>query len=268
MEMINSLNDYINFIVNFYSEGKYTKHLFFRGLCDKTFELLPSVFRPNKSNGKTFDEKTIYLDFMQYAPENNLVYDFIRDSDKVLAEMQHYGIPTRLLDWTVNPLIALYFACLDDTKDGKVYIFNPWGYNNLISDYSIPNNHDQNIYARSLLVYHWDDDDITLFNYVKEKFHSSSNQFSLDYPFAYVAQFTNKRKLSQRGCFLIYGKDTKPFEKMEKSKSFLTELIINKDSKKIILNQLNMIYINDYTVYPDYNGMEKMIKNRGSLFNL
>lgn len=266
--MIKSLDEYVKIILDFYSTGNYTKHLFFRGLCDKSFDLLPSVFRPNKNKGKTYDEKTIYLDFMQYAPENNLTYDFIRDSDKVLAEMQHYGIPTRLLDWTVNPLVALYFACLDSNNDGKVYIFNPWKYNQTISNYSFPNNHDQNIYARSLLVYHWNDNDITLFNYVKEKYPSLSTPFSLDYPFAYVAQFTNKRKLNQRGCFLIYGKNKTAFEKMNVSKPFLKELLISKKEKKTILNQLNMMYINDYTVYPDYNGMEKMIKSRGSLFNL
>lgn len=266
--MIKSLNDYIKSIVSLYSKRNCTKHLFFRGLCDKNFELLPSVFRPNKTNGKTFDEKTIYLDFMQYAPENNITYDFIRDADKVLAEMQHYGIPTRLLDWTVNPLVALYFACLYSENDGKVYIFNPWKYNQTISDYSIPNNHDQNIFARSLLVYHWKDNDKTLFNYVNERYPSLSTSIFLEYPFAYVAQFTNKRKLNQRGCFLIYGKDSTPFEQMNVSKPYLDELIIDKNSKCKILNQLNMMYINDYTVYPDYNGMEKMIKSRGSLFNL
>lgn len=55
---------------------------------------------------------------------------------------------------------------------------------------------------------------------------------------------------------------------MSVSKTYLKELIIDKDSKSTILNQLNMMYINDYTVYPDYSGMEKMIKSRGSLFNL
>lgn len=267
MAKIKTLNVYIDEIIKYYTSTNHKKHLFFRGLCDKNFELLPSVFRMNKTNGKTYDEKTIFLDFMQYAPENNITYDFIRDSDKVLAEMQHYGIPTRLLDWTVSPLIALYFACLDSENDGKVYIFNPWNYNQIISNYKLPNNHDQNIYARSLLVYHWQDKDKTLFTHVKEKYPLST-PFSIDLPFAYVAQFTNKRKVNQRGCFLIYGKDTTPFEKMNVSKSFLKELIIDKDSKIQILNQLNMMYINDYTVYPDYNGMEKMIKRRGSLFNL
>ena len=55
-------------------------------------------------------EYNLVNSFLSYEPSAFKDYD--NDFD-ILAKMQHYGIPTRLLDFTTNPLIALYFACTD-----------------------------------------------------------------------------------------------------------------------------------------------------------
>ncbi len=94
-------------------------------------------------------------------------------------------------------------------------MFNPWKYNSTISNYSNLKNHETNIYASALFGYNWSDFNIN--KHVKEKYLIECKH-SLDKQFAYVSQFTNKRKVSQRGCFLISGKDKTPFERKSRNR--------------------------------------------------
>lgn len=76
---------------------------------------LPSIFR-----GAT-NEKENYFRYLRRHPEE---FRSLSNLD-ILAKMQHYGIITRMLDITTNPLIALFFACFgkNSDKDGHVYVF-------------------------------------------------------------------------------------------------------------------------------------------------
>lgn len=127
---INSLHSYIEQICLLNEElSKYSQLIpyeyLFRGHSDINYTLLPNIARGRK----TSTEVTIF------NGERNLVElakykypDVFRDEMKpieILALLQHYGIPTRLLDVTENALVALYFACCSNPeKDGEVFVFS------------------------------------------------------------------------------------------------------------------------------------------------
>lgn len=92
--------------------------LFFRGVSDSTYQNVPSIYR----DGLIENEDVI---FKECLCRNSDDFAKERTTFDKLVKMQHYGIPTRLLDITTNPLVALYFACrkTKSKNNGAVFAF-------------------------------------------------------------------------------------------------------------------------------------------------
>lgn len=88
-----------------------TETFYYRGHADRTWGLLPSIFRTSNGVEK---EHLLFRDMVAHIPQS---FSECKSALDYLVQMQHYELPTRLLDVTMNPLVALYFACLEEETE-------------------------------------------------------------------------------------------------------------------------------------------------------
>ena len=107
VHFFSSVSDISHFVA---SSNNESETLFFRGHSDPNYILCPSIMRTEKLRK---NENMLYTDLLIECPN-----DFEKSHTHLekLVKMQHYGLPTRLLDITRNLLVALFFAC-DNHKD-------------------------------------------------------------------------------------------------------------------------------------------------------
>ncbi|MEZ6104452.1 MAG: FRG domain-containing protein [Pirellulaceae bacterium] len=110
--------------VRWTNEADFVADIWFRGHADMIWLLIPSALRPPFSS---VSEHRYRHDFkLRAQPFLNEATQLPKDDWDWYFLMQHYGVPTRLLDWTESALVGLYFAIQSAPgTDGCVWILNP-----------------------------------------------------------------------------------------------------------------------------------------------
>lgn len=278
---ISSLSEYINIIEELkdnYPSGMVmnnpTSNTFlYRGLSDEKYELLPGLFR--KNTDEIEDKKIVNDRYLAWIKEKEILLSFIHQASSILkipstdyvrwAEYaQHYGVPTRFLDWSSNPLVALYFACRDNNNsNGKVWLIHKLNYDKF---WRINANVDKEELIKE-----------TVAKLIDGKKH-------VDYPKIYTPYYVDERMSAQGSYFMVWGAKEEPFEKMfadEKYKmqiqdkstgimvfgeaqqvEFLFEFTIHSDRKQRLLRELDTVGINEKTLFPGLDGIGRYIERR------
>ncbi|CAI3955972.1 unnamed protein product [Commensalibacter communis] len=255
-------------------EKKTDAELFFRGHASKSWILEPAIFRSKEDLLK--NEKNLVSDLITQCPEEfkDCQYTF-----EYLVKMQHYGLPTRLLDITSNALVALYFACgssnkKEDNPRGQILIYQIM--RNVIKNYS-----SDTVSVLSNLVYL--DEDCNLYNedergrfiyFIKREKGYFIDRINCDADLSKVicvrAKLNNPRIIRQSGLFFLFGmgrtkKDPIKISEEDGIKQITTpHLVILPKYKQKIINELRYLGISEETLMPEIDIVAKSIKNRYS----
>ena len=242
--------------------------LLFRGHGSWRYRLLPSVLREVRYKR---NEHIVVRELVASHPE-----DFAGDTTTLeqLVRVQHYALPSRLLDATWNPLVALYFAAAEKFDvNGEVVVFRV--------DTSVVKYYDSDTVSCVSNLAHLTTEQKDAIDFAAADFN---NQTSIDRLLQFIrvekphfrAQIepnhlrtvwcvkpkqNNRRILAQSGAFLIFGLtaelDTNPVSNIA-----IERIRINKSSKAQILSELDRVAINESTMFPEIERAASYITKR------
>lgn len=240
MEEIKSVSDLLQVL----QTGNESPVTWFRGQVDATWRLEAGVAR---NRGWIEGEEQMLKRFKQEAASR--LSPRPADNWDWLSLAQHNGLPTRLLDWSENPLVGLYFAVEVDAApdsdsqgtDGRLWSLQPEQLNQENVSKGAP---------AVLLLGH----DVML-----NRYEPGATEPKMG-PLAVVAPRSFDRIAAQSGTYtLFHREDLRPLD--ETTPDVLESWIVPLTAKERIRNELDALNINAATVYPDLSHLGERLKS-------
>lgn len=238
-----SIAEYVACVEGLLAEGP--RKLWYRGCRDHNWKLRPRLLRhPNPANhGGLVKLERAMVERFQRQSVPMVQSDFGTDEWSLLFYMQHYGIPTRLLDWTESPLIGLWFALEQATADVDMAVW--------VLDSSAWN-------RKSLGVATEDDLPVDM-STVLSRYSSKTGAVVAEYPVAISGAHNSQRIVAQRGVFTLFGQGDKPMDDLVAEDIFppdsLFKIVIPKDQRATLMQSLRNLGFTESVVYPDLYGL-------------
>lgn len=231
---------------------------YWRGHANLSWPLRAEVFR--QRNGQRYPEITLIRSFMAQAESRSQRCPPIDDSVGWLMLARHYGLPTRLLDWSHSPLVALYFAAQsaedDPNADGCLWTIEP-GRLNL-----------QMMKERRLVA---SDEPLaaSLFRSAFDSDHAErTNDLAKGKCYAIGTREIDPRVLVQQGAFTIHGDANDladidiGYSDSDIHPSWRRAFRVPLASKVRVRQFLREFGIYESTLFPDLSSLAKELKNR------
>lgn len=280
MKEITSIEKYISTIMKMKKEqdalGLNSHHWFFRGQKDSSWSIIPNAFRDDKL-------KNEYAVIQSAIRQNPFEFRSLSEFE-TLTKLQHYGLGTRVLDVTLNPLVALYFATepaisyelgkdkryKQVEKDGIVFFnYAPWHSINELSvriAMVIPFVDLDDSYTVASLLEHFKSH-LVITDAEYAMLQQDDYKLFIEYiqkSYFIVSTHSNERLVRQSGAFVLptalkLDNSTMPVGNKSIQKAYLSlnsefsaeTLIIPSKYKAQIREELDFFNINEATMFPE-----------------
>jgi hypothetical protein len=219
--------------------------VWFRGQADAAWSLTPSIYRaPFRAEHEamlTTRFKQNALPMLAVRPASSWEWMFL---------MRHHGCPTRLLDWSESPLVAIYFACgvegPTECCDAVLWCLSPTTFN---AQWGMAGLHENDIpaFGVSPLLEDYSPDRI------------ASNPAMRRQPAAAIAAREAGRMSAQQSVFTVHHTRTDPIESYG-DQSHLWRLIIPAARKSVIRQELAVLGVNRLSVFPDLDSVAQIAR--------
>lgn len=219
--------------------------IWFRGHAHAAWPLLPGTYRApyrqvseHRYRHDFFLRAQPFLGEATSAPATDWDWYFL---------MQHYGMPTRLLDWTESALVALYFAVQTAEGDapGSVWVLYPRAINDRLAGIGnfIP------IYNHRLVS-----------AYMPALWDERTDLIPLA-PVAVDPPVNSKRLAAQKGKFTVHGRDTRPIDSYGELNGYLRRIDVPAGVKGRLRRQLMSAGVAESVLFPGLAGLGREIRD-------